>query len=507
MNFNLSKSSYCNGVQCEKMLWLNKYRKDLKPKKEGNTIDNGNKVGEFAKGLFGKNVDVPYDDNRQKMVEKTRGFLDNNCKIITEESFLYENNFCRVDIFKNDVDGVEIYEVKSSTNIRMNKGKGKLKKHYVDDISYQYYILSNLGFNIKKACLVYINNQYVKGSKDVKEELDSFFNIEDITAHVKDKQDEIAYTISRINEFMSIYGPENEPLSELSPNCFSPYECAYWGYCTRNLPKPNVFDIKAKMHTSTKFKKYNKGKISFEDLQYETDLNSKYLEQIDFELNDKKPKIDKEIIKALLDSLKYPLYFIDYESYNTPIPEVEGTTPFQQLPFQYSLHILKDENTEEYEHKEFLAEYDDPDFVRHFAESMISNLQENGSIIVYNQQFEKSNINDKLAVMFPDLKEEIERINSNIVDFMKPFENRNYYTKEMEGSYSIKYVLPALYPDDPELDYSKLEGVHNGQEAPEAFLRLKNESPEEQIKTRKNLLDYCKLDTWAMVKIYEKFKE
>ena len=98
--------------------------------------------------------------------------------------------------------------------------------------------------------------------------------------------------------------------------------------------------------------------------------------------------------------------------------------------------------------------------------------------------------------MYPDLKEEIERINSNIVDFMKPYENRNYYTKEMKGSCSIKYVLPALYSDNPELDYSKLEGVHNRQEAPEAFLRLKNESPEEQTKTRKNLLEYCKLDTW-----------
>ena len=261
---------------------------------------------------------------------------------------------------------------------------------------------------------------------------------------------------------MNKHSKDNEPIINMGNHCFKPYHCDFWEYCTRNL-----------------------------------EINT--LEQENY--------IDKEAIKNLVSSLKYPLYFIDYESYLTPIPEIEGTRPYQQLPFQYSLHILKDENTEEYEHKEFLAECDDPDFIRHFVESMISNLPENGSVIVYNKAFECGNVNKKLAIMFPDLKEEIERINNNMVDFMVPFQKKQYFTKEMEGSYSIKYVLPALYPNDPELDYSKLEGVHNGQEALEAFLRLKNESPEEQIKTRKNLLEYCKLDTWAMVKIYEKFKE
>ena len=137
---------------------------------------------------------------------------------------------------------------------------------------------------------------------------------------------------------------------------------------------------------------------------------------------------------------------------------------------------------------------------------MIKDMPENGSVIVYNKGFEASR-NREIGQMYDDLKDEMDRINANMVDLMIPFRNRDYYTKEMEGSYSIKYVLPALYPDDPELDYSNLDLIHNGGEASEAFLSLKDKTPEEQKEIREGLLEYCKLDTLAMVKIWEKFKE
>ena len=109
--------------------------------------------------------------------------------------------------------------------------------------------------------------------------------------------------------------------------------------------------------------------------------------------------------------------------------------------------------------------------------------------------------------MYPDLKSELERINSNIIDFLEPFKQRKYYTKEMHGSASIKAVLPALYPNDPELNYQNLPVVHNGEEASKTFLSLKNKSKKEQEEIRHALLLYCELDTYAMVKIWEKFKE
>mgnify|MGYP004507149469 FL=1 len=206
-----------------------------------------------------------------------------------------------------------------------------------------------------------------------------------------------------------------------------------------------------------------------------------------------------------MESLKYPLYFIDYETYQLAIPEIKGTKPYQQLPFQYSLHIIKNENAK-IEHKEFLAEIDDSDFVRHFAESMIKDMPENGSVIIYNKSFEPAR-NNEIARMYPDLKSELERINSNIIDFLEPFKQRKYYTKEMHGSASIKAVLPALYPNDPELNYQNLPVVHNGEEASKTFLSLKNKSKKAQEEIRHALLLYCELDTYAMVKIWEKFKE
>lgn len=490
---HLSKSKYCKSIQCNKILWMDKYKSEVAiPTSRDSVLKNGTEVGELARNLFGDYTNIEFNKDLNIMVAKTRKLLKNKPNIITEASFNYDNNFCSVDILKNNLDGMEIYEVKSSTEVQ---------DIYLDDASYQYFVLSNLGLNVKKVCIVYINNQYIRGKKL---EIEKLFNIEDITDIAKSKQDEIRKNIEITNKYMNEHDKNNEPKEDIGMKCLKPYKCEFWEYCTRNLPRPNVFDIGGGMHNSKKFEKYYEGKISFKDLQNE-DLNPKFLEQIEFEINNLKPKIEKEAIKELMDSLKYPLYFIDYETYQLAIPEIEGTRPYQQLPFQYSLHIIKEKGAP-IEHKEFLAEIDDPNYIRHFAESMIKDMPENGSVIIYNKSFEPAR-NNEIARMYPDLKDEMDRINSNIVDFLEPFKQRKYYTKEMHGSASIKAVLPALYPDDPELDYHNLPVVHNGEEASEAFLNLKNKSKKEQKEIRHGLLVYCELDTLAMVKLWERFKE
>ena len=490
---HLSKIKYCKAVQCKKILWLDKYKEEEKITKANESIlNNGTEIGKLARGLFGEYVNIQYNTDLSKMLQDTQTVIEDKVKIITEASFNYNNNFCSVDILRNKPDGLEIYEVKSSTEIN---------DIYIADASYQYYVLSSLGYNVKKVSIVYVNNQYIRHGKL---ELNKLFNIEDVTEIARNKMDEIKENINQINLYMNTYKENNEPKEQIGMHCVNPYFCEYWEYCTRNLPKPNVFDIKGGMRTKQKFEKYYEGKISFQDLQYEN-LNSKYLEQIDFEINNKEPKIEKRPIKKLLDSLKYPLYFIDFETVQLAIPEYEGTKPFQQLPFQYSLHIIEKEGAP-IQHKEFLAEIDDKDFLRHFAESMIKDIPKNGSVIVYNMSFEHSRINE-LEKMFPDLKPELMKINNNMVDFLLPFKKRQYYMKEMEGSASIKKVLPALYPDDPELNYHNLPVVHNGEEASATFLSLKGRSKQEQERIRKGLLVYCGLDTYAMVKIWEKLKE
>ena len=486
---NMSKSKYCKGVQCEKILWLEQNRPDLIGQKDESRMKTGHKVGEIAKGIFGEYKDIAYDKNLTKRVEMTLDALSEGAGVITEASFLFCDNFCSVDILKNDAGGVEIYEVKSSTEV---------KDVYLDDVSYQYFVLASCGLNVKKAAVVYINNEYVRGDEL---ELDKLFSIEDVTDIAREKQPEIRANIGMIDDFMK--SNVEEPDCELGMHCFSPYQCDFWDYCTRDLPHPNVFDIHG-MWKSKKIEKYLEGKVSFEDLQDEK-LNEKYLEQIDFELNDREAKINRKAIGDVLDSLKYPLYFIDYETCQYAIPEFAGTKPYQQIPFQYSLHIIREEGAS-VEHREFLAETDDENMIRTFAESMIRDMPDDGSVIVYNKGFESSR-NREIAEMYPDLSGEMERINASIVDLMVPFKSRDYYTKEMQGSYSIKYVLPALYPDDPELDYHNLPVVHNGGEASDAFLNLKDKTPEERSEIREGLLEYCKLDTLAMVKLWEKFKE
>ena len=491
-NIYLSKSRYCKARQCKKIIWLKKYKPEYAIQKARDIVlENGTKVGQLAKGLFGKYENIDFNENLNIMIDQTKKLLKNKPNIITEASFNYNNNFCSVDILKNDIDGVEIYEVKSSTEI---------SDIYLDDVSYQYYILNNLEFNIKKACIVYINNKYVKQGNL---ELNKLFNIEDVTEIAKSKQQEIENNIYELNKYMEEH-MDNEPKDDIGIKCFKPYECEFWEYCTRNLPKPNVFDIKGGMHLDKKFEKYYDGKISFNDLQNEN-INPKYLEQIDFELNNLQPKIDKDYIKEIIKALNYPLYFLDYETYQVAIPEIDGTKPYQQLPFQYSLHIIKEEGAA-IEHKEFLAEIEDKDFIRHFAENLIKDIPDNGSVIIYNRAFEPAR-NREIAEMYPDLKDELERINCNMIDFLEPFKQRKYYTKEMQGSASIKYVLPALYQKDSELDYHNLPVVHNGEEASEAFLSLKGKSKEKQKEIRNGLLVYCQLDTYAMVKIWMKFKE
>lgn len=404
-NVNLSKSKYCSCVQCKKILWLNKYKPEvITPTEKDVVFKNGRVVGELAKGIFGKYEDVEFDRDLNNMIKNTQELLKKKPNVITEASFNYDNNFCSVDILKNDIDGVEIYEVKSSSHIR---------DIYSDDIAYQYYILSKLGYNVKKAALVHINGEYVRKEEL---ELDKLFNIEDYTEIAISKEKEIEQNIIEINKFMDEYKEDNEPNIDIGINCTDPYLCDFWSYCTRNLPKPNIFDVSILGNNAKKIKfgKYYEGKVSFEDLQNE-DLQERATEQISFELYNLDPKINKEAIKEILDSLKYPLYFIDYETYQIAIPEIIGAKPYQQLPFQYSLHIIKKEGAP-IEHREFLADIEDKNFVRHFAESMIKDLQEDGSIIIYSK-FETTR-NNEVSRMYPDLKDKLERINNRTVDFL-----------------------------------------------------------------------------------------
>ena len=421
------------------------------------------------------------------MIEETEKAINMGEHIITEASFVYNDNFCSIDMLKCNGKNIEIYEVKSATEIN---------DIYLDDISYQVYILLSLGYNVTKASIVYINNKYERKGEL---ELDKLFNIEDVTDIAYSKQEEVEDNINTLTKYMK---QTNEPTNDIGICCMKPYSCPFFKYCTKHLPSNNIFSIRGMPNTS-KFKLYYQGLISYEDLLL-TNINPKYKQQIEYTLYNKNAYIDKQNIKDFISTLSYPMYFLDFETFQQPIPKYNGIKPYMQIPFQYSLHYIGSEENE-LKHKEFLS-LPDIDPRRTLAENLVRDIPLNSCIIAYNMKFEKMVIRD-LANIYKDLSEHLMNIHDNMYDLMIPFKNRDYYTKDMQGSFSIKYVLPALFPNDSSLDYHNLDLIHNGTEAMSSFADLGNKQKEEQELIRKSLLKYCELDTYAMVKIYYKLKD
>jgi hypothetical protein len=482
---NLSKSKYCRGIQCKKMLWLDEYKPNEAINIDNNDVlDNGSDVGELAKDLFGNHIDVKFSENLSLMIQDTNSLLKIKDVVITEASFKYENLFCSVDILRKIGNEVELYEVKSSTEI---------KDIYIHDISYQYYLLKKLGYNVKKAALVYINRYYEKvGKLDLKK----LFIIKDVTDIVLEKESEVEENIKAFEECIN----DMEINDCIDIHCFKPYPCPYFKYCTKHLKSKNVFDLR-RMTKKEMIKLYKSGIISFEQLKT-SNIKDIYKRQIIYELDDKKDYIDTKNIKKFLDDLTEPLYFLDFETFEDSIPRFDYTKPYMQIPFQYSLHYIENGVLK---HKEFLAE-SGTDPRRKLALQLVEDIPKNVCVLAYNMMFEKMIIKN-LSELYPDLSEHLMNIYDNIKDLMIPFKEGYYYTKNMQGSYSIKYVLPSLFPNDPNLDYHNLDTVHNGSEAMNIFKKLENMDTNEKEKVRESLLKYCKLDTYAMVKIYNKLKE
>ena len=489
---NFSKSKYCGLWQCPKIAWLTKYKPELCNVDETllARMETGEQVGELAKGLFGTYIDVTTCDaegnlDLQSMQEKTAKCLQDGVENICEASFSHNGLYCAVDILHKENDGYAIYEVKSSTHE---------SDVYFADIAYQRYVLNQCGLPIAKTYLININSEYVRqGDLDIH----SFFKITDVT---KEVDEESINTDIYIKGAESMLSHEEEPQVDLSEDCVDPYPCAFWKYCTRHLPTPSVFDL-YRLPFTKKIEYYRKGLVSYEQLVY-TDAvkNETRLRQVSFAINDCPPHIDQKGIKKFLDTLTYPLYFLDFETMQPAIPLFDGTSPYQQIPFQYSLHYIEKEGGE-LQHKEFLAE-SGKDPRRAIAEQLVADIPANVCVLAYNKSFECSRIKE-LAETFEDLSSHLLAIRDNIKDLLDPFRAGYYYNKAMGGSFSIKSVLPALFPNDPSLDYHNLEGVHNGGEAMTVFPRIAQMPKEEAIIARKNLLKYCCLDTYAMVKVWQ----
>lgn len=489
----ITKSKYVTYCQCEKALWLKANKPELEVVKNEAVFETGTEVGKLARGIFGDYIDVTVkkDDGSLDigaMLNNTIDEINKGTDVICEAAFSYNDEYyAAVDILRKQDDGYAIYEVKSSTS--------EEKVQYYQDIAFQKWLLEKCKINVTGTYIICINNEYVF---DEKLEIDKLFSINDVSKEIKNYYNVVE---NESKNALSVINSSNEPNKCISINCFKPYSCGFFDYCTKDKPNPSVFDL-YRMNKEKMVELYNRGKVSFENLKNEK-LSEKQSVQVNCYLKNTEV-IDKGKIKAFLDTLTYPLYFLDFETMQFAIPMYKGTKPYQQIPFQYSLHY-RDNINGELKHKEFLAiSGEDPR--RSLAEQLVKDIPSDKCVLAYNMGFEKGRIKE-MAAAFDDLNEHLLKIQDNIKDLLIPFQNIAYYKPSMNGSFSIKSVLPSLFPDDPSLNYHNLENVHNGTEAANLFPKIKDLNIEEQKIARESLLKYCGLDTYAMVKVLDKLYE
>ena len=485
----LSKSTFIRGLQCEKSLYLYKHYYKLKdpiPTSLQAVFEQGTNIGVLAQQLFPDGADAS-PDNHFKMVEsvgKTLDFISHGETIIYEATFLYNDVLAALDVLVKDQEGWKAYEVKSST---------KVTETYIKDAAIQYYTITNSGIDLKDISIVHINNQY---TKDGELDINQLFTIESVYDKVVAFLPRIPNEVRRLK---NVIESSEIPKIEIGPHCSEPYDCDFKGTCWKHIPDYSVFDI-SRLNTDRKFDLYKKGVITIDQIDLgKESLNPNQVLQVQSAINGTS-YIDHKEITSFTEGLNYPLYFLDFETVGPAVPVYDGSRPYQQLVFQYSLHI-KETSTSELEHREYLANPSQDPRIG-FIKQLIEDCGNSGDILVYNIGFERGKLNDLIEV-FPEYSNELQGIVNRLKDLMIPFQQKWYYTPEMRGSYSIKAVLPALVP---KLSYNDLD-IKDGGTASNTFLSMVNGTFKGDIeKTRRQLLEYCKLDTFAMVKILEKLQ-
>ena len=484
----LSKSRFIAGKQCAKKLYLGKFNRELATQITANQqalFAQGDQVGAWAIKRFPNGKDATPESfyNYGPSIEKTKEWINDGVEVVYEASFFHDEVMAALDIFVQRNGQRIAIEVKSST---------KVHDYHLDDGALQYWVMNNSGFTPDVFYLMHINNQYIREGEIDPEQL---FYLEDITEQVILKQNEVAI---KLEELKMVLQQKKIPNIQIGVHCSDPFDCEFKEHCWKHIPKDSVFDI---TRISSKAWEYiNKGIYAIEDIPSTDQFSDRQQTQIDG-VKLCTSFIDKKQINNFLSEWKFPLYFFDFETIGPAIPIYNGTSPYKQYAVQYSLHLLENSDSELI-HLEYLSSVKQ-DSREELIQRMISDLGYNGSIVTYNMGFKKGKIK-QLAEDFPKYKDPLMDILNRIVDLMIPFSRTWYYTPDMKGSASIKKVLPALCPNDVELDYNSLR-ISNGGDASNYLKGLAEKSiPLEEVeKIRNDLLAYCRLDTLAMVKIWE----
>ena len=432
------------GCQCNLRLWLHKFNPSVKDpidNQQKQLFQTGTDLGQLARQLFPGGVDASPPDYFQYAlsVKKTAEWIAAGRTIIYEAAFQHEGLLCAVDILVKRPDGWYAYEVKGSTRV---------KDVFVMDAAFQYHVITGAGLPLQQISLIYINNQYVRKGALVLNEL---FTTTAITEQVKEYS---TFLQAKSAELLQVVANKLQPpVVAAGDQCTKPYRCDFFSHCNP------------------------KAELAVEEMG--------------------KPEVDLVELKSFISTLQYPIYYMDFETWSQAVPQFDGHWPFRQVCFQYSVRVQHKHTAILEEHGYLAKDISTPS--ADFINNLLTVLGEEGSVIVYNATFERSRLLDFVR---DNLLWEpaIDRVIGRMVDLMEVFRKKQYYLPVMGYGYSIKSVLPALFPEE---GYEGL-AISDGMEAANAFYQLNQENNPEKIRaTRAALEAYCSMDTLAMVKIID----
>ncbi|MDD5055835.1 MAG: DUF2779 domain-containing protein [Candidatus Peribacteraceae bacterium] len=477
----LTKSDYVQHyLTCPIHLWLKKHRKEeLEEEIDAGLewiFEQGNLVETQARLLFPGAVLV--GGHSVASERQTKKLVQAGKKTLFQATAIADRLMAMADVLKFDSRRKQwdIYEVKSSTEV---------KEDHIHDICFQRTVFRKAGYPIGKVHLVHVNNTYVRKGKIVP---GSLMTAEDVTKEADELEDEVEANIEKALAVLDL----KDVQSAKECTC-SPKDCPCLPYCYPRLPTYSVFDLNRLRYDNAR-ELYDSGVRRLTDIPSDFDGSDAQLCQLKVARTGK-PIIEKEKIRRALSALKYPLFFLDYETFFPATPMFDGYRPYQQMVFQYSLHIVPAPDAP-LEHKECLVrELLDP--VPVVLKQLAQDIGPRGSVIVWNKGFEMSR-NEEMAHHVPKYAKFLRSVNKRVFDLMEIFRHQHCVHPDFRGSCSIKDVLPVLVPH---LSYDNL-AIHEGGGASLAWYRMFGKPKAEQEVAQRNLLEYCKLDTFAMVEIF-----
>jgi len=473
---HLSKSKIMAGRQCEKRLWLEVHRPELLEYGPGveQRFAVGHAVNEIVQSQYPEGILVSGEESLSAALRETKRLLQvEPGRPLFEATFRAQNVLVRVDLLEKRHGGHDFTEVKSSTSV---------KESYYDDCAVQAWVLEKAGMTLSGVYLCHINNGFVyAGDGDYSD----LFHYEPLTAEITPLKREVPKWVRRYKRLLD----DAEPCIDMGPQCTDPYECPFIEYCRgeesgyplRYLPGRQAIVAELAAEGIDDIRAVPEGRL--------TNAKQEWVRRVT-------AAGEAELRPGAAEVARYgyPRYYLDFETIAFAVPIWAGTSPYKQLPFQWSCHIEAADGT--LRHEEFLDTSGEPP-MRTCAESLIRTLKKRGPIFVYGS-FEKMILN-ALADRFPDLAEDLVKITGRLVDLL-PVVRENYYHPDMQGSWSIKKVLPTVAPH---LDYATLGEVQDGGAAQTAYLRIIDPDTDAQIRKRliADLQEYCSHDTLAMVEL------